>query len=298
MLSAKDLFDRARYDETVTDPTAPITAFQATYFFLSTFSPAPVYLDQIQYPTVAHALEAARLVSDKDRARIRACANPSQMIQMTKALPSRLDWDTQKIEILRGLLQQKFEDPSLRDALLRTGARPLENHNYWHDRFWGIFRSEGDNWLGQLLMEHRTRLAQTPPPPLPDDTLTNTIQTRIKQATALWYDLVAKDHHKDRDCHFYLTLQFSYDGTRTIHIQHEGYVVGEWGETARSLSEAGEHLLIRICRQIDDGCKVHPDTEPERTQHCAHIHAQLTALLTDWNLLSVLEHTLSTPTTT
>ena len=290
MHSAKDLYDIACREATLTDPTAPITAFQGPYFFLSTFAPAPVYVDDIQYPTVAHGLEAARVTTASDRDRIRRCDNPGEMVRLAKTLPSLPFWDYCKFDVLRDLLQQKFDLPSLRTELLNTGTRPLNATNYWRDRFWGIYEHDGENWLGRLLMERREALKSTPPPTSHDDTLNGVLADRIQQATGLWYDLVSHDHHKDRDCHFSLTIQFSYRGERTISIEHHGYVDHAWRETARSLSHAAERLLIRICRQIAVHCAVHNDTEDERRQHCHQIYTHLTTLLTAWDLSHLLTH--------
>ena len=294
MPSARDLFERARFEAQMTDPTAPITAFHADFFFLSTFAPAPVYVDQIQYPTVAHGLEAARVTSESDRDRIRHCSNPGEMVRLAKALPSRPDWEACKVDVLRTLLKQKFGVPALRTALLNTGDRPLQAHNYWRDQFWGIYEGEGGNWLGRLLMEHRDAIKNEPVSTPADETISLTLSHRIQRVTALWYDLISEEHHKDRDCHFYVTIQFSYNGERTISINHEGYVAEVWQETADSLSAAAQHLLIRICRQILRECRDADDTDPARCEKSHATKTQLIALLNDWGLQSLFDHSLTT----
>lgn len=288
MSNARALADRAREESQQTDPSAPITAFAADYFFLSTFAPAPVYVDHVQYPTVAHGLEATRVCTASDRDRIRRCENAGEMMRLAKSMSSRPDWETHKIDVLRNLLQQKFSTPDFRTRLLNTGSRPLLAHNYWRDRFWGIYDGEGHNWLGRLLMDQRATLQTTPPPSAPDDTLSSTVHARLLRATGLWYDLIAHDHHKDRDCHFNLTLRYSYAGERTIIIEHEGYIVEPWHETAPSLAQAADHLLIRICRQIDRECAGRHETDNENRTHYTQIHTALTELLIAWDMRSIV----------
>ena len=65
-----------------------------------------------------------------------------------------------RIAIMHRLLRQKFSDPRLAAALLRTTPHPLINYNTHGDRFWGVCEDSGENTLGRLLMEIRTELAR------------------------------------------------------------------------------------------------------------------------------------------
>lgn len=66
---------------------------------------------------------------------------------------------------------------------------------------------------------------------------------RLQEA---WYHYVSQDHHKDRDCHFYVNLDFAYDGTDVTHeVTHHGYIYhsdlrleGEGADYARTLKRA------------------------------------------------------------
>lgn len=46
------------------------------------------------------------------------------------------------------------------------------------------------------------------------------------------------DHHKDRDCHWYFGLHFSYDGKLTYYVQHWGYIYAEIDREFASRDEA------------------------------------------------------------
>jgi predicted NAD-dependent protein-ADP-ribosyltransferase YbiA (DUF1768 family) len=53
------------------------------------------------------------------------------------------------------LLQQKFSDPVLKEKLLATGGAVLVEGNTWGDTFWGVYKRNGMNHLGRLLMKVR-----------------------------------------------------------------------------------------------------------------------------------------------
>ena len=61
---------------------------------------------------------------------------------------------------MHGLLQQKFSFTVLKRQLLETGAAELIEGNYWGDRYWGVCKGVGDNWLGKLLMTVRKEIRE------------------------------------------------------------------------------------------------------------------------------------------
>ena len=85
--------------------------------------------------------------------------------------PLRPDWEDAKVEVMRDLVRQKFENnPEFAKALLATGDQELIEHTTgWGDRVWGMVdpqanrvgrdadpsRLEGENYLGRILMEQR-----------------------------------------------------------------------------------------------------------------------------------------------
>lgn len=82
----------------------------------------------------------------------------SKRMGRVAALPD--DWDTRSIEIMEALLLAKFDDPNLREQLLRTGDVYIIEWNLWFDSRWGVpsRTKTGANILGQLLMAVRERL--------------------------------------------------------------------------------------------------------------------------------------------
>jgi hypothetical protein len=47
----------------------------------------------------------------------------------------------------------------------------------------------------------------------------------ITKLTEEWYFLIGKDHHKDRDCHWYIETKWSYGYEPVYTVQHFGYVI-------------------------------------------------------------------------
>ena len=52
----------------------------------------------------------------------------------------------------------------------------------------------------------------------------NEKESRLLQLTRFWYEYVGCDHHKDRDCHFYINKVWSYGENPVYRIEHYGYM--------------------------------------------------------------------------
>lgn len=136
--------------------STPITAFSGPYRFLSNFYPSPVTVNGNVYPTVEHAFQASKTTNAIERRRIWNAPTPGVAKRLGRQATLRPDWEAVKIEVMRGLLIEKFEDPVLYDQLRSTDGRQLIEGNTWGDRFWGECPvGHGENWLGRLLMEIR-----------------------------------------------------------------------------------------------------------------------------------------------
>jgi ribA/ribD-fused uncharacterized protein len=144
-----------------------ISDFQGDYFFLSNYAPARVNLNGLEFPTVEHAYQAAKTLEGADRQKIQSASTPGLARKMGRKLHQRPDWPEVKVEVMRDLIRQKFEEhPDLQKRLLATGEVELVEGNTWHDNFWGDCRcprcaaSPGQNHLGRLLMEVRRHLRE------------------------------------------------------------------------------------------------------------------------------------------
>lgn len=77
-----------------------------------------------------------------------------------------------------------------------------------------------------------------------------TIDEELQDLTSKWFEYVSLDHHKDRDCHFYITLDYKYGGMPIFGIDHYGYVGDEFHAKAHTLDKAKKILKERIEQMI------------------------------------------------
>lgn len=78
------------------------------------------------------------------------------------------NWDVVRVRVMRRLLNQKFQQPDMKEKLLATGDKYLIEGNNWGDSFWGavrvydddgrIINYKGENRLGIMLMNIRAAL--------------------------------------------------------------------------------------------------------------------------------------------
>lgn len=143
-----------------------IGSFTEENAFLSNFWPVRVIYEGKVYPSVEHAYQAAKTIDNNQRALF--LTYPPSGITMTagqakragKKITLRQDWEYIKINVMRELNYQKYEVPYLKEKLLSTGNKTLEEGNHWGDTFWGICKGQGQNILGKLLMEIRDNIKQ------------------------------------------------------------------------------------------------------------------------------------------
>ena len=137
-----------------------IDKFEGENRFLSNFWPADVKLDDIYYPTVEHAYQAAKTLDPIQRHNIWKAATPGEAKRLGKKVTLRKNWEKIKIAVMYDLLEQKFHpgNVALNYRLLETGDEILIEGNTWGDTFWGICDGKGANWLDRLLMLVRSNL--------------------------------------------------------------------------------------------------------------------------------------------
>lgn len=135
-----------------------IGEFEGDYFFLSNFSPHPVHIDGVDFPTAEHAFQALKTDSEQERLSVRDAATPSEAKRRGRKVTLREDWDQLRIPAMHRVVRAKFENPELRRRLLATGDAQLIEGNWWGDQFWGVSKGRGENQLGRLLMQLRDEL--------------------------------------------------------------------------------------------------------------------------------------------
>lgn len=142
----------------IKDSTPVIDRFDGDYRFLSNFYPAEVWFEGLRFPSAEHAYQAAKYMCMDDRLKIMNLT-AGQAKRYRGKSPIRADWFAIKIRVMIQVVADKFSRNSeLADLLLKTENAVLVEGNDWGDCFWGVCGSQGENWLGVILMEIRNSL--------------------------------------------------------------------------------------------------------------------------------------------
>jgi len=144
------------FDEYKENTTKPIDSFCGKWDFLSNFSNAEVTYEDVTYPTLEHAFQAAKTLVPNERKMILLARTPGRAKRLGKTVTLRKNWNRLRLRIMEGLLRQKFRqytDDYFK--LMHTAGRDLIEGNHWNDTYWGICKGKGKNHLGKLLMKIR-----------------------------------------------------------------------------------------------------------------------------------------------
>lgn len=110
------------------------------------------------------AYQAAKSLDPKTRNLFSQIRSPSTVKREGKTVKLRSDWEAVKYELMLEIVLTKFvQNPDLARRLIATGDAHLEEGNNHGDNIWGVCppaSGNGLNYLGKVLMEVRTQLAQ------------------------------------------------------------------------------------------------------------------------------------------
>lgn len=133
-----------------------INRFIGKNYFLDNFYQTPCEYEGVIYSTSEHAFQAAKSLDPKIRDIISIIPSPSQAKSFGRKIsPLRDDWEQVKVSVMEEVLRSKFRNDDLRQRLLNTGDAILIEGNNHRDKFWGVYKGEGKNMLGTLLMQLR-----------------------------------------------------------------------------------------------------------------------------------------------
>lgn len=133
-----------------------INSFRGQYLFLSNFYEGKVFeYKGMKFTNTEAAFQSQKCLNlQKDFEMMR----PSQSKRLGRHVPLRPDWNKVRDDVMYEVCMCKFQDPELRQKLLDTGDRYLEEGNTHGDKYWGTVKGEGKNRLGHILMRIREEL--------------------------------------------------------------------------------------------------------------------------------------------
>ncbi len=137
---------------------AIIDSFRGDFGFLSNFYEASVYIDGKRYRSAEHAYQAMKFTDPAGREVVRNARSPGEAKKLGKSAQLPRDWESKKVTIMHDIVRKKFDNPFLKEMLLATEDAELIEGNHWGDRFWGVCKGSGQNFLGKILMEVRDEI--------------------------------------------------------------------------------------------------------------------------------------------
>lgn len=136
-----------------------VYGFFKDHRFLSNFHECKIIYSGLVYLNTEAAYQSAKTNS----AVMRQMFTTMRAVDARRAgqkLELRSDWHAIRKPVMERITLIKFmSHPELKDALLATGDKYLEETNYWQDKFWGRdIEHNGENNLGKILIEVRSHL--------------------------------------------------------------------------------------------------------------------------------------------
>ena len=133
-----------------------IKHFNRKYFFLSNFYECPVFYEGLVYNSSEAAFQAAKILYGREYF---TKMNPPAAKKEGRRVNLREDWEEIKMGVMYDVCYAKFAyNPRLKEKLLKTGDKHLEEANHHGDRIWGTVDGEGENNLGKILVQLRQDL--------------------------------------------------------------------------------------------------------------------------------------------
>jgi hypothetical protein len=83
------------------------------------------------------------------------------------------------------------------------------------------------------------------------------LEQEIIVLTEKWYKYVNLDHHKDRDCHWYITKTYSYGDEAYYEAHHSGYILDHWTSPRCGTEKMASTLLRDKLKHEINGAIVH-----------------------------------------
>ena len=129
--------------------------FSDEFYFLSNMYPCEIHCEinntHFIFKSVESAFQAHKC---PERAKEFVPLDGYKAKQLGKRVKLRNDWDEIKINVMEDLLRIKFSNPRLMQKLSWIEGDIIEE-NTWYDTYWGCWRGQGQNKLGNLLMKIR-----------------------------------------------------------------------------------------------------------------------------------------------
>ena len=137
--------------------------FRNEYWFLSNMFRSPIWIDGLYFSCAESAFQSFKTEDVELRKKFRGI-NGFEAKKLGRKIPLRPDWDSIKIDVMRKVVFEKFnQHPELAEMLIKipTSIEIVED-NSWNDTYWGRCRGVGQNNLGKIISELRMQYLGIP----------------------------------------------------------------------------------------------------------------------------------------
>lgn len=150
-----------------------VKGFFGPYLWLSNFHLCEVQYEGLLYPSSEHAYMAAKSTDSNIRRKFiinppiegydgltllhGKTLSPSDARKLGQTIKLRDNWEEIKYDTMLEVVFNKFlRNKDIRQKLIETGDKYLEETCYWKDTYWGVdYKLGGKNNLGRILMKVR-----------------------------------------------------------------------------------------------------------------------------------------------
>jgi len=124
---------------------------------LSNFGDGKVEYEGLVYPSREAAYQAAKSLDPEVRKQFLEYT-PAKAKEKGREVQLREDWEEIKDEVMYQVVKNCVDNnDDIRQLLLSTGDKYLEETNWWGDKYWGVYHGVGRNMLGHILMAIRDK---------------------------------------------------------------------------------------------------------------------------------------------
>lgn len=136
-----------------------IYGFFEDYRWLSNFHLVDITIDDLTYASTEAAYMSMKCADRDYKIRLSRAKTPGEARRIGRGNFKLVEnWDDIRVQVMYLVNKQKYEYPNLRQKLLDTGNKYLEETNTWNDTFWGVCNGVGENNLGKVLMTIREEI--------------------------------------------------------------------------------------------------------------------------------------------
>ena len=135
-----------------------IKGFFGVFRYLSNFEVCDIHFDGDLYGSSEAAYMAGKTLdpSIREKFQKKTGITPAEARKLGQIIQLRDDWNDVRYDTMASVVFDKFyRNKALREKLLSTGDRYIEETNHWNDQFFGVCNGKGKNVLGRILMTTR-----------------------------------------------------------------------------------------------------------------------------------------------